>query len=370
MPLVLSRTTRLLVVVPHPDDESLAAGGLISAAVKAGAAVRVIYLTNGDNNPWPQRALERRWWVDAEGRARWGRRRQAEALAALEILGVPSEMVDFLNYPDQGITCLIMRGADAPAERIAAILETWRPTLLVTPCLADIHPDHSATAVFVRQAMALARTESDILWIEYLVHARRRPIPSCQDICLPLSQEQRAMKRAAISCHKTQLLLRPQRLLAHAESDEHFQDVSGHSESSSLYHPVRHCHWHGGILHLSLSTAPSPGAFGPIRLHFAGNHRSHARIRAAMRLPSIPRRKSVELVDTRKATPVGCARFDGGGRQATIAFDNMDWGLVDQLFVKVERSFGFFDEAGWGAISLPEELRSEDTAGFQVAESQ
>ncbi|MCB1569830.1 MAG: PIG-L family deacetylase, partial [Xanthomonadales bacterium] len=57
--LELRDSDRLLVVVPHPDDETLATGGLIQRALLAGAALRVVFATDGDNNPWPQRWLER-----------------------------------------------------------------------------------------------------------------------------------------------------------------------------------------------------------------------------------------------------------------------------------------------------------------------
>ena len=350
MQFALSKDTRLLAVAPHPDDESLATGGLLSAAVNVGASVRVIYLTNGDNNPWPQRAMERRWRIGAEDRARWGHRRQTEALAALESFGVPPEMVDFLDYPDQGITSLLMQGDNAPAERLAVVLASWRPTLLVAPGLADIHPDHNAAAVFVRQAMAGLNTGSDMLWMEYLVHARRRPLPSCSDICLPMSPEERGRKRAAISCHKTQILLRPRRLFAYADRDERFAAVPGISEPVHPYHPLSHCHWRGGVLHLRLATASFPRTYCPLTLCIAGNHQGRTRVRTTINLPCLPRTESVEIVDAYTSNQAGYVRSDGDARQAVIVFENTDWGSVDQLFVKVERSFGFFDEAGWTII--------------------
>ena len=46
---------KIAVLAPHPDDESLGTGGLIQQALAAGAEVRVIFVTDGDNNPWPQR---------------------------------------------------------------------------------------------------------------------------------------------------------------------------------------------------------------------------------------------------------------------------------------------------------------------------
>ena len=43
---------RVLVLAPHPDDESLACGGIIQRALARGARVRIVFLTYGDNNEW------------------------------------------------------------------------------------------------------------------------------------------------------------------------------------------------------------------------------------------------------------------------------------------------------------------------------
>jgi LmbE family N-acetylglucosaminyl deacetylase len=47
----LSQSSRLLVFAPHPDNESLARGILLQRAVEAGAAICVVYVTDGENNP-------------------------------------------------------------------------------------------------------------------------------------------------------------------------------------------------------------------------------------------------------------------------------------------------------------------------------
>src|SRR6185436_13266441 len=39
---------RIMVIAPHPDDEVLAAGGVIANAVQCGIPLRVIVATNGD----------------------------------------------------------------------------------------------------------------------------------------------------------------------------------------------------------------------------------------------------------------------------------------------------------------------------------
>jgi LmbE family N-acetylglucosaminyl deacetylase len=73
-----SARTRLLVVAPHPDDETLATGVLLQQVLAAGGEVRILLLTAGGNNPWPQRVLERRWRIGAQDRCRWAARRATE----------------------------------------------------------------------------------------------------------------------------------------------------------------------------------------------------------------------------------------------------------------------------------------------------
>src|SRR5688572_26068919 len=100
----LTARDRLLVVAPHPDDESLGAGGLIARAVARGAAVHVVLATDGDNAAWIQRVWERRWRIGEPDRRRFGVWRRAEAMAALAALGVAPSAVTCLAYPDQGLT--------------------------------------------------------------------------------------------------------------------------------------------------------------------------------------------------------------------------------------------------------------------------
>ena len=90
--------SQLMMFTPHPDDESLACSIPLQRAARAEAAVRVVYVTNGDDNPWPQRLLERKWRLNAADRKRWGRLRRAEALAALRALGFNDCPRTFLLY--------------------------------------------------------------------------------------------------------------------------------------------------------------------------------------------------------------------------------------------------------------------------------
>src|SRR5437588_6618018 len=93
-------TSRLLFFAPHPDDEALAGGGLLQKAAAAGANVRVVFATSGDDNPWPLRVLERQWKIEPHHRLLWGMRRMHEAREALQVLGHSPACADFLQLPD------------------------------------------------------------------------------------------------------------------------------------------------------------------------------------------------------------------------------------------------------------------------------
>lgn len=137
------------MITPHPDDEALACGIVLQRAVRAGAAVRIVYATDGDDNPWPQRVLERTWRLGETDRKRWGKLRRAEALTALHILGVCPEDVRFLVLPDQRLTHLLVTCWRSSLDHLAASICDWSPTHLLVPSLHDTHPDHNALAVML-----------------------------------------------------------------------------------------------------------------------------------------------------------------------------------------------------------------------------
>lgn len=75
------KNKKVMVIVPHEDDDLLISGQVRPPMYKNGADVRVVFATNGDKR------------VSAYTR-------QSEACNALEKLGIPREKVIFLGYPD------------------------------------------------------------------------------------------------------------------------------------------------------------------------------------------------------------------------------------------------------------------------------
>src|SRR6266550_1065426 len=78
--------TQILVISPHPDDESVGCGGTIRKHVLTGDAVHVVFLTSGEAGGHGRSAEETM------------RLREAEARDAAHILGLTS--VEFWHQPD------------------------------------------------------------------------------------------------------------------------------------------------------------------------------------------------------------------------------------------------------------------------------
>lgn len=349
--LNLTHKCRVMIFAPHPDDETLATGGLLQQATAVGAAVRVIFATNGDNNPWPQRVIEHRWRIKVTDRIRWGVKRREEALAALTCLGIPSTHTVFLGYPDQGLTELLLSGSQELLIKIASEIASWNPTLLVIPSMLDIHPDHSALAVLVRLALAyLGQDQPPFTQLSYLVHPPKRRWNPADFVYLPLNPEQQIRKREAILCHKSQLMLSRGRLLAYAGDSEKFMPVP---EPTPLegQHPIHHVAISGSTLRFDIAIRILPSLSGKSLLYLIGDHTDTSTTRLVMELPVRPAK--VDVREVISGTILTSALFYGTCWKGKILIPLSALLPVDRIFIKLERPFIFFDEGGWREISLP-----------------
>jgi LmbE family N-acetylglucosaminyl deacetylase len=211
----------LMVLAPHPDDESLAAGGLIQRALGYGARVSVVFISDGENNPWPQRVLERRVWIGARQRAGWARRRRAEADAAMRTLGVAPASVHRLGWPDGGITWMLLDDTAAMLATMRGLVERERPTLLVLPDLVDRHPDHSAIHVLMEMVFQGLPAVRKPDCLGYLLHGRSQPGMPRRAV-FTLGEEELSRKRRAIETHASQTALSRGRFLRFATATESF----------------------------------------------------------------------------------------------------------------------------------------------------
>ncbi len=185
----------LLVLAPHPDDESIGCGGLIALATAHGREVHVIILTDGTGSH-PE--------SPSTPPARLRAIREAEAQAAVASLGLEPGRLGFLGQPDARAPHDGMAFDTVAAELsdfarrngIATILTTWRH---------DPHCDHEAAA---KLADTVAR-ETDVRHVAFPVwgwtlpkdRAWTGPMPGGArlDISMVLPA-----KRRAIAAHVSQ----------------------------------------------------------------------------------------------------------------------------------------------------------------------
>ncbi len=132
----------VVVLAPHPDDETLGCGGLLAAAF-AQRSAHVVCMTDGAASH-PGSAL----WPPA----RLAAERRRELLEAVRRLGGTPRDVTFLDCPD---TRLVSCDAQSLAVRIADICRETGAHRLFSASPLDHHTDHVATADIARRAAAL-----------------------------------------------------------------------------------------------------------------------------------------------------------------------------------------------------------------------
>jgi LmbE family N-acetylglucosaminyl deacetylase len=130
----------LLVLSPHPDDETFGCGAAIARAAAAGIPVTVAVATDGRHSASSVR-LEP---------AELAELRTAELRTACGLLGVPAENVVQLGYEDGTL------GRHSPAliADLEDLLVRRRPGVVMFPCVEDSHPDHQELHAAARRAVA------------------------------------------------------------------------------------------------------------------------------------------------------------------------------------------------------------------------
>lgn len=267
-----SAQTRLLVIAPHPDDETIANGVLIQRVRAAGGEVKLVLLTAGENNPWPQRWLERRLWIGAADRQRWGRRRHIELRQALQELAVPSAALQTLEWPDMGVTDVLLHSGSHALEELAAAIRTFCPNIVAMPSVDDRHPDHGSAYVLTR--LALASLSDAPLQLAYLIHGHSAHERFVDVTGTP---EQSAIKRQALNAHHSQMALSGSRMRRLAGRVERYAQVLPASPTPRDVLPWRPPAWLRPLLRLSVVDRSSvqtwPWSRAPLRRDGEGRYR-------------------------------------------------------------------------------------------------
>jgi LmbE family N-acetylglucosaminyl deacetylase len=185
-PLQLGNPSRLIVIAPHPDDETLGAGGLMAVAAQRSIPIEIVAVTEGE-------ASHLACGVDIGGL------RSEERRQALARLGI-RPTIHRLRIPDGGVA----PHAERLFERLGQILRAG--DLCLAPWPGDGHPDHDACGV---AALSSAR-EVGCSLLQYLVWAWHWATPDSDELPwataqrLALSRSQCIRKRWSIRAFQSQ----------------------------------------------------------------------------------------------------------------------------------------------------------------------
>ncbi|MBG9389780.1 PIG-L deacetylase family protein [Caenimonas aquaedulcis] len=173
--LDLSRVRRVLVIAPHPDDETLGCGGTL-ARLAADCDIHVLLVTDGDGGGGlPPGTSEAR---------------KTEMENAVRTLGIANELICF-DAPDG-------RFEDTPAFRgmLGALVERVKPDWVFLPWIGDTHTDHARISASATQLLKHTQVQS------LLYYETWTPVPATHVVDITQTLD---TKKAALLCHETAL---------------------------------------------------------------------------------------------------------------------------------------------------------------------
>lgn len=173
--------SRILVLSPHPDDESLGCGGTLRKHIVEGDSVLVIFLTSGERGGHGMPPDETKCV------------REGEAREAAGILG--HESFEFWHVPNGKL-----KVTPEIVKHLRLKLNEWKPDYIYVTHESEMHPEHRAAARIVRSALAngLSSNIKPVV-LMYEVWTPLQKMDQIEDISPYIE-----IKRRAIQAHKSQ----------------------------------------------------------------------------------------------------------------------------------------------------------------------
>jgi N-acetylglucosamine malate deacetylase 1 len=174
----------VLVLAPHPDDETFGCGGTLRMLSESGVLVDVAFLTRGELGQ------EAGIGAPLEVRQETAERRTREAQAACQVLGVRNVL--FLDGADSRLN-------DQPqlASSIAMLLGRGGYQRVFCPWQHDSHDDHRATFGLLKQAVTMHTAP-----LQFWLYEVWKPLPANTFVPIDRTLE---TKKLAIEQYQSQL---------------------------------------------------------------------------------------------------------------------------------------------------------------------
>lgn len=219
---------RVVIVSPHPDDETLGCAGLIQSLLRHGLMPFVLVFTNGDGFDASIHLKLYEVKIKPEDREAYSQMRMAETLKAMAKLGLPSHQVIFLGFSERTLPeDWLWKGDEKFVKVLAEHLERIQPTVVILPSRYDDHPIHAIVCSIGWTALLQLISEERLSQMprvfEVLIHYGEFPRPqgfnpslellppsdlllTARWYYLSLSKEMRQRKWQALNCYHTQKL--------------------------------------------------------------------------------------------------------------------------------------------------------------------
>ncbi|MFX1534914.1 MAG: PIG-L deacetylase family protein, partial [Promethearchaeota archaeon] len=270
---MLKTDDRVLILAPHPDDEVLGCGGVILHAIKKGLPLKVVFFTYGDSNEWSFLKYSKRPIVTPKQVRGMGLVRYKEAVEAAKILGLSTNQVIFLGYPDFNTLNIwysrwrnrlpllspLTQVREVPYENafrpgafykgeeilkdLKTIISDFCPTKIFLSHRHDLNTDHQALYLFTRVALWDLEPQIKLHLYPFLIHFDKWPYPRAYQplesldppksiekkmnwIKLPLTNEEVKRKYEALKAHKTQFATNKKYLDSFIKTNELFGDYT------------------------------------------------------------------------------------------------------------------------------------------------
>jgi LmbE family N-acetylglucosaminyl deacetylase len=173
----------VMVVAPHPDDETLACGGTIARHLEAGDDVCVLIVTDGGSSR-----------AGGIARDEMRRLRAIEAHCAMQALG-EVDLVQ-LGLPE---------GRWSPGDLrpfLETLLQRTQPALIYAPSCVDFHPEHIKVARTLAHSL---RSLAGTLRPTVRLYELQVPLtPILANVAVEIGSKAVARKRAALAEYRTQ----------------------------------------------------------------------------------------------------------------------------------------------------------------------
>lgn len=144
---------KVLIISPHPDDETIAAGGYIERAKKNDAKLEILLVTDGN-------------------RRGHGAERHQEFIDATKILGAEESDLKFLNLPEFYLKEKVSQGD--LTKILSNEITSFSPTIIIYPEEVDANPDHKYIGSTVNGILKNVKVANSY---KYLVHWDYFPRP-------------------------------------------------------------------------------------------------------------------------------------------------------------------------------------------------